>query len=357
MKVTFPIKDFKGQYSVTFPIKDFKGQYCIEPFVMIEVNLLGDVGLCGCADWMPTVIGNLTQNTLTEMLSSPLAKKIRQSIIDGSFVYCNEKLCGVINSNILNTIDTAPPEITALFDDASKFEMPHKISFHGDDTCNLSCPSCRTKVKKTPIDKQKEQQHILKIMADNLLSVPSNRKIVLETSGTGDVFASPALLGFLNSIDINKFPNLELDIGTNGLLCEQNWHKLGNLQSKVHKITVSIDAAQASTYEKIRRGGEWKNILSAMKFLQNKKHTQDIILHTRMILQQQNYLEIEPFYQLCRQFDVDLVEYARLTNWNTWSIDEFQYHDVFDILHPEYKLAKAEILKVKNLPGTWFSGV
>ena len=342
---------------LTFPIKQFKGQYCIEPFVMIEVTLSGDVRLCGCGAWMPTVIGNLTQTTLKEMLSSPLAAKIRQSIIDGSYIYCNEKLCGVITSNILNTIETTPPEIKALFDDPSKFEMPHRISFQGDETCNLSCPSCRTKIKKTPADKQEEQHRVLKIISDNLLSDPSDRKIVLETSGTGDVFASPTLLGFLNSIDTVKFPNLELDIGTNGLMCEQNWHKLGNLQSKVNKITVSIDAAQASTYEKIRRGGTWTNLLSAMKFLQNKKHTQNITLHTRMILQQQNYLEIEPFYRLCRQFDVDLVEYARLTNWSTWDMNEFQRHDIFDILHPEYKLAKEEISKVKDLPGTWFAGL
>jgi hypothetical protein len=38
-------------------------------------------------------------------------------------------------------------------------------------------------------------------------------------------------------------------------------------------------------------------------------------------------------------------------------MDEFRFHDVFDSLHPEHDLAKAEILKVKDLPGTWFSGV
>ena len=80
-----------------FPIKQFQGQYCLSPFVMIEVTLNGDVRMCGCGDWMPITIGNLTQNTLKEILSSYLAQKIRQSIIDGSYVYCNEKLCGVIS--------------------------------------------------------------------------------------------------------------------------------------------------------------------------------------------------------------------------------------------------------------------
>ena len=341
----------------TFPIKQFQGQYCLSPFVMIEVTLNGDVRMCGCGAWMPTTIGNLTKNTLQDMLASELAQQIRQSIVDGSYVYCNEKFCGVIANNGLNTIDTVPPNIATLFNDVTKFTMPHHISVQGDETCNLSCPSCRTQVKKTPSEQQQAQQLVGKIISNNLFSQATDQKIKLEVSGTGEVFASPMLMNFINSIDPNKFPNLELDIGTNGLMCEQNWHRLGNTQQSVKKITVSIDAANADTYEKIRRGGNWQNLLDAMKFLQNKKHTQGIALHTRMIVQQQNYLEMELFYQLCQQFDVDVVEYSRLQNWSTWNQSEFRSHDVVDPAHSDYQSAQTEIVKVKQLSGTWFAGL
>ena len=341
----------------TFPIKQFQGQYCLSPFVMIEVTLNGDVRMCGCDAWMPTTIGNLTKNTLQDMLASELAQKIRQSIVDGSYSYCNEKLCGVITNNTLNTIDIVPPNIAALFGDVSKFTMPHHISVQGDETCNLSCPSCRTQVKKTPPEQQQAQQLVGKIISDNLFSQATDQRIKLEVSGTGEVFASPMLMNFINSIDLLKFPNLELDIGTNGLMCEQNWHRLGTMQQSVKKITVSIDAAEASTYEKIRRGGDWQSLLNAMKFLQNKKHQQGIALHTRMIVQQQNYLEMESFYQLCQQFDVDVVEYSRLQNWGTWRGLQFKSHDVVDHTHPKHDLAQIEIAKVKQLSGTWFAGL
>ena len=165
------------------------------------------------------------------------------------------------------------------------------------------------------------------------------------------------LMTFVNSIDRSRFPNLELDIGTNGLMCEQNWHRLGNMQASVKKITVSIDASQAATYEKIRRSGKWEQLLQSMKFLQNKKHNQGIALHTRMIVQQQNYREIESFYQLCQQFDVDVVEYSKLQNWGTWDYFEFKLQDVFNPAHTEYVLAQIEISKVKQLSGTWFAGL
>lgn len=341
----------------TFPIKQFQGQYCLSPFVMIEVTLNGDVRMCGCGAWMPTTIGNLRVSTLQHMLASDLARQIRQSIVDGSYVYCNEKFCGVIANNTLNNIDTVPPNIAALFDDTSNFKMPHHISVQGDETCNLSCPSCRTRVKKTPPEQQQAQQLVGKIILDNLFSQPTDQKIKLEVSGTGEVFASPMLMSFINSIDPIKFPNVKLDIGTNGLLCEQNWHQLGAMQQSVKKITVSIDAAEATTYEKIRRGGSWQQLLQAMKFLQHKKHTQGIALHTRMIVQQQNYSEIESFYQMCQQFDVDVVEYSRLQNWGTWSGLEFRSHDVFDPSHVEHQLAQTKIAKVKQLSGTWFAGL
>jgi MoaA/NifB/PqqE/SkfB family radical SAM enzyme len=148
-----------------------------------------------------------------------------------------------------------------------------------------------------------------------------------------------------------------LKVQTNGLLCERNWYKLGAAQDRVKYLTITFDAACAETYEILRRGGTWKELVAAMKFLSNKKRDTGMTFNTRMVVQQQNYQEIESFYQMCQQFDVDLVEYSRVTNWGTWSQTEFQFHDVFNSKHPEFKTAQLEIAKVKQLSGTWFAGL
>ncbi len=284
------------------------------------------------------------------MLKSNLALNIRKSIIDGSYTFCNEKLCGVIANNSLNTIDTVPPNIEALFDDPAKFEMPHHISFQGDATCNLSCPSCRTTIIKTPKEQQAEQLQIGQLVSSNLFSEPSDNKIKLETSGTGEVFASEMIMSFINHIDLAKFPKFELDIGTNGLMCEKNWHRLGDKHKAISKITVSIDASQADTYEKLRRGGKWPKILESMRFLQEQKHKYNFALHTRLIVQQQNYTQMKSFYDLCQTWDVNTVEYSRVTNWGTWTFMEYNFHDVFNTQHPEHTQAKIELAKVNNYP-------
>lgn len=340
-----------------FPVKQLQGKYCLSPFVMIEVTLSGDVRLCGCGAWMPTTIGNLKNQTLESMLASESASKIRQSIIDGTYQYCNEKLCAVIGNNTLNSIETVPPAVKELLTDSSQFLFPHHISLQGDRTCNLSCPSCRKTVIKTPEHLLESQIEVGQLIYQNLFSKPSNQRIVLETSGTGEFFASDLLISFASAISLQDFPNLKLHIGTNGLLAPSRWNKIKHLEPVIEKITISVDAAEPHTYEQLRRGGKWKDLLAAMKFMQQKKQSSQLILHTRMIVQKQNYQEMSDFYDFSKRFDVDVVEYSRLTNWGTWTGLEFAQLDVFDPEHAEYELAQQQLSQVKQLSNTWFGGL
>lgn len=345
------------QHTITFSEKTLKGNYCLSPFVMIEVGLNGDVRLCGCNSWMPTIVGNLTTNTLTDILSSGLAKQIRQSIIDGTYQYCDEKYCGVMANHELNDYDSLPDNIKPLIEDSNAFEMPHWISIQGDNVCNLSCPSCRTSIiKPSPKDIARREQ-LGKIIADNLFSTASDKKIVVHVSGSGEVFASPLLMNLLASISLEKFPNFELCLQSNALMAEKNWHRISHLESSIQHIVVSIDAATAQTYKIVRRGGTWSQLTSAMKFLQNKKSQLGFEFRTRMVVQNTNINEISEFYQFSKSYGVDRIEYSKITDWKTWSKEEFDQHNVFDCQHKNYHKVQDEIAKVKDLPGVWCHGI
>lgn len=323
---------------------------------MIQIETNGQVRLCGCGSWMPTTIGNILETPLSELLAAPVAQSIRQSIIDGTYQYCNEKMCGVIQNNGLNTIDTVPENIKYLLDDATRFQIPYEISIHGDLTCNLSCPSCRTQIIKVSDNELERQNKIGEIIFNNLFGKPTERRMHLILSGSGELFASPMLLNFMNKITLDQFPNVAFSIATNGLLCEKRWDRIEHLESAVEKITVSIDATCAGTYEKIRRGGEWNLLLANMNFLKNKKQRTKMKLHTRMIVQNSNHSEILKFYDFSKQFDADVVEYSRVTNWGTWSKETFQTEDVFNYIHPNYEVAKALVDQVKLNTDVWFEG-
>jgi MoaA/NifB/PqqE/SkfB family radical SAM enzyme len=340
-----------------FSKKNLSGKICLSPYVSIEVNLTGDVRLCGCLSWMPTTVGNLFENTIDEILSSPLSQSIRNSIASGTYEYCNEHDCGVMHKpGGLSSVDFLPPAVVELVNDSSMYLMPNEISLAIDATCNLSCPSCRTAVIKNSAETVERLVELGNRLRTNLFTTPTDQHIRLHTSTSGELFASPLLLSFVNSIPVDDFPNLALCIQTNGLMAERNWHKLGPMQSHVKKITVTSDAARPATYEKLRRGGRWPDIQQALKWISEKKKENGMQLHMRMVVQHSNYQEIPEFYEQAMLLGADEIEYARLFNWATYSTEEFQHHDVFNPAHPEFDQAQIILNQVKHLPKVFFYG-
>ena len=336
--------------------KNLAGFYCMEPFITIHINPSGIVSLCPCPGWGKTQIGNILERTLDDMLSSPLAQDIRQSIIDGTYRYCNETRCGILVNNTLNTKETLPPNVLNLLEDSSKFDMPYDIRLDVDKTCNLSCPSCRTSVLKLSDEEYANQQKVSDTLYNNLFTKPTTQPIHISVSGSGEVFGSPLLLNLLNRLTLTDFPNLTLEIHTNGLLSKKFWYKIEHLESAIKHLTISIDAATATTYEQVRRGGKWVDLLENLEFLKNKKQELNFKFCARLIVQQRNYSEILDFYNFCKANMIDVVEYARLYNWNTWSKDEFDQHDVLGLTHPDRHKAKNIVQLVKELPDSWFEG-
>jgi molybdenum cofactor biosynthesis enzyme MoaA len=339
-----------------FPVKQLKGKYCITPFILVSITDTGQVYLCGCSWWMTQPVGNILTSTLDEILSSDIAKNIRQSIIDGSYVYCNEKVCGVMSNNGLNTVDTLPTNVARLITDSSKYDLPYHIHLSLDQTCNLSCPSCRTSVIKVPAEEKQQQRQLGQTVLRNLLSTPTNQKIVIEISAGGELFSSEMLMELLSGIDVTLFPNLEIHIGTNATLITKRWNRIKNVEKHIKKITVSVDAGSKEVYEQVRRGGKWADLCSGMEFLKNKKQELNFELNGRLIFQRTNYKDSEKFYDLCQQWNCNLAEYSRVYSWNTWTPEEFLQHDVYNPDHQEYTQAFEIIERVKKLPNTWFNG-
>lgn len=344
------------QIKQTFKDKNLKGKYCLSPLVSILVDPSGNVFLCGCNAWMPTSVGNLFVQSLDQILSSELAIKIRQSIIDGSYRYCDESRCGILRQNLLNTIDNVPESVLPLLSDSSTFIYPYEILFAGDLTCNLSCPSCRTAVIKTTDEFKSQQEQMSTILQKNLFSVPTENKIGLTLSTSGELFASPFLLKFLSGISITQFPNLHLSIQTNGLLCPSRWDNIVHLEKKIRTITVTVDSCKKHVYEKLRRGGQWEDIVSALSFIKGKKESLGFSLHVRMVAQLDNHPEIYDFYNFSKSFSADRVEYVRILDYKTYSPDEFKRVDVFNPAHPLYQSAQHELNRLEGFDDVFLAG-
>lgn len=351
-----PVIPIKNTTLRLFPEKNLSGKICLSPFLSIEISIEGNVRLCGCAAWLPSTVGNLFENSLQEILSNSQSQAIRQSIIDGTYKYCDEKRCGIILYDKLNTIDNVPPAVMPLLFDSAKFIMPTEIIVAGDDTCNLSCPSCRTEViKNSEFDIDRNRALGRRLMT-NLFSTPTDKKIRMLVSTTGELFASPLLMEFVNSIDVDDYPNLELRIQTNGLLAEKNWHKLGRMQERVSMITVTVDAARAETYEQLRRGGKWSDIQQALKWISNKKLHNQMEFKTRMVVQDKNFSEMLEFYHQSMDLSVDTVEYGSIQPYPGMTRDQWILKNVCNPEHKLYAEAQTAFDQIRNLPKIFFYG-
>ena len=343
-------------YYPVFPIKNLAGRYCLSPFVSIHVQSNGAVNMCTCPIWQPIVAGNILKESLGTILSSDLATDIRKSIIDGTYRYCNEKHCPLMLNDSLNTFDTVPDNVKELLQDPSKYITPYEISLNGDRTCNLSCPSCRTSVINLSKKERESEAFTADTLYKNLIAGAGDAPIHLIPGATGEIFASGLMLSLLEKLNVNELPNLKITLHTNGLLAAKKWYKIQHLNSAIKNVTVSIDASTKETYEVVRRGGIWEELLENLEFIRNKKAELGFSFNSRLIFQQKNFKEAVDFYHLSKSYNIDRVEYSRICNRGTFTPKEFLKEDVLQATNPERSAAMLVVKDLTKLSDVWFEG-
>lgn len=318
--------------------KNLKGKFCPKPFESISIKENGSVWFC-CSSWLPYSIGNLEENTLENIWHGEAANLIRESIIDGSFRYCNHNVCGDITSNnLLNNRDSF----------STKSE-PRHIIFENDKSCNLSCPSCRTeKIYYHSGDIYKQKKSLNDKIISGIFNQPHQDEIVLDLTGSGDPFGSKIYRDFLYNFDPTPWPNLMLDLQTNGvMLTPTNWNRIQKWQNKIRAIRISFDAAQEETYNIVRRGGDWKTLLNNCRFLNNEINFRpNIHVLTQFVVQDSNYKEMIDYANLILNNFPNFrsIEFQLVINWGTWTIEDYNQKAVWKNDHPDHN-EFLEILK------------
>ncbi len=341
MKKTIMIKSEGGSDLASLGVvKDLKGKFCPKPFESIAVHQDGSVWFC-CSYWLPYSIGNLYENTLEEIWNGERAELIRQSILDQSFRYCNHNVCGDISD------DTLLPESETI----SKKHMPTHVMFNNDQSCNLSCPSCRTEKiydHEGPVYERKKA--LQDSVINGVFSKPHNDEMVLDITGSGDPFGSKIYRDFLFQFDPTPWPNLILDLQTNGvMLTPTNWRRISQWHDRIRAIRISFDAATEETYKVVRRGGDWETLLKNCQHLNDQiKDHPNIYVLTQYVVQDLNYKEMIPYAEMILEKFPNFysVGFQLVINWKTWDEETYSQRAIWKKEHPEHE----EFLKVLEHP-------
>lgn len=334
---------------------DLKNYTCVMPFYNLEIHSK-DRYLC-CASWIPKTLP--INSTPKEAWESDLATDIRNSVIDGSFKYCDRKQCphlqeleksGVLPHENTNTIfekRNLPDEWKTKIElfKSGDLQPPTNIQFSFDKTCNLKCPSCRLKIIVNNSDEIEQVHAYIKLIEEQYGNDVTN----LYITGSGDPFVSVGFREFLINFDKTKWPKLKnIHLHTNATKwTKQLWNEMKNIHPYVHSCEISIDAATKDTYEnKVRLGGNWDVLLDNLKFISTINTLKYIKLS--FVVQTHNYKEMKLFYNMCNDIFENraYVFFGKINNWGTFTEEEYLEHKIWDSNHP---LHEDFLSEVRNL--------
>jgi len=324
-------------------------RFCATPFQKLDV-LDGGTHLC-CASWLTQSAGDLgTADQWEDVWNSSVAQDIRASIFDGSFRYCNKTACPHIGNNSLPT-KTEMAARSGKWRDIVENERvalpvgPEQVTLAYDDSCNLSCPSCRVeKYAANSADRERYDQ----LQENAILPMLRDTKQV-DITGSGDPFASKNFRRLMERLTAADYPDLRIQIMTNGMLMTpREWERFPSLHNgRVSIMRVSLDAATGATHEKLRRGARWPVMLENLAFIRELRKKGEIgLLVFACAVQVDNYHEMGDLIDFAHEYGADRVNFLRITNWGTFSNAEYAHAAVFMPSHPQH----ADFLKAMQDP-------
>lgn len=325
--------------------KELKGRFCTNLFTKFEVNNYGDVWMC-CPSWLPFNIGNLFENSVEEIWNGPRARELRNQVFTDDWKYCNHEYCPLIASNTLPTQNEIVNKSERKYIDSQSTlidELPTYINFCNDSSCNLQCPSCRVHFISNVSGKEYEKSKILNDkLVDYFLTKPTERRFTIGVTGSGDPFGSKIFRDMLIGIDGKKFPNLYINLTTNGVMfTPKMWNLISGIHQNLSDIEISFDAGVKHTYEtKTRIGGKWELLLENCKHLDTQViNFPNIRPNYNFVVQKDNYKEISKYVNLIlNNFpNANSIKFQLLADWGTWDKSTFDSKAIWKESHPEYR--------------------
>ncbi len=311
-------------------------KYCEIPFKKIHIYPGGNVKVCS---WTTKVIGNMLSESIDDIWNGEKAEKIRETVLNGSFEYCNKTGCPFCENNSLPELTEEELKIKAV-----KSEIPTVVNAAFDYTCNHSCPSCRDEIYKP----SKEYVDEVKFMADTLLPI-INKGDFLSTNGNGDFFASPYIMEMLSKVKSDN-PNFGVLLETNGaLFTRKNWEKIKHLGQYNLNVIVTPNSFERSTYKYLSGGHDNLDTLLENLYFIKELREQNIInrFEISIVMQERNFSEVPAFTERClKEYNADQVVIKPIYKWFRMSDEAFWFKDILNPLHPYHK----EVLELRKNP-------
>ena len=113
------------------------------------------------------------------------------------------------------------------------------------------------------------------------------------------------------------------------------------------KIMISVDAVTEETYNKIRCGGNFKQLMKNLENLSEARKNGKVKEVTLLfVIQKENYKEMIDYVKLAKRLEFDHVDFSRIQNWGTFTKKEYENISMFS----DAEDPKSEIIDILSDP-------
>ncbi len=295
-------------------------------------NPYGEVSLC-C--WMQNaVVGSLLKQDLPDILAGKKARKLLESMLDGSYSNCRPDNCPYLSNH---TIEDHMCEIENLR------RIPDALYLAYESVCNYNCTCC-TPTYLMRMTKKKDWTKNYEIIENKLRTILPDIKRI-SANGGGELFASRRIMGLLNEWE-PKAPAEECSVAleTNGsLFNEKNWKKISNLGKYNLSVDITIMSFDEPVYQMLS-GTKLpiKNIEENLMFVKSLRESGVINrIELATVLQELNFREMPEFTRRCiEEFGADTVRIRPIRPGGIYDKNIQWFMDVRNPYHPYYRMYK-----------------
>ena len=163
-------------------------------------------------------------------------------------------------------------------------KRPNHAVVEINNTCNINCIMCQT--QSATRHKGRMKSELLEHTLDEL-QVADIANVALHT--LGDPLANPRLADVLAEL---RKRGMTTSICTNGLLLPRHVDTFIEYMDVCPSIAFSVDGATAETYERIRFGGKWDDLIAALELSNEKLRPCGMTTKVQMTVSKDNVHEI-----------------------------------------------------------------
>lgn len=281
-------------------------------------NAKGDVRMCG---WAMYFLGNLVDNTIEELWNSEKAEIFRQSMLDGSYRFCNKAKCPYL----------ANDKLDELLVDYDVPELPLSVNIGYQLQCNYKCVFCRKDYYKA-CDCEKKWYN--KIENEIRKMLPNLKKI--STNGAGEFFCSPSIVKLLTENDIPE--NAEIEVESNGLFFTlENWKKIKKFGDHNLSVDITVHSFNDSTYRFLSGTNmPVSKVMENLDFISSLREKNIINkFEIATVVSEYNFREMPDFVKTCLdRYSMDTIRIRFYEPYQVWDADTEWFFDVRNKYHP-----------------------